>query len=81
MQETTNDNNKNYVASSPDFVIGVIFLTSGLIMKHVCYEIDDEVCERLYHDGNILVIVGTVLVTLPFIFLCLCIPCILVSLR
>lgn len=61
-------------ASSSDFIIGTLFLTAGLVMKHVCYGEDTSICDKVYHDGHILVIIGSVLLALPFALL-LCVGC------
>lgn len=54
---------------SSDIIIGIFFLTAGLIMKHVCSGEDTEICHKIYSDGHILVIVGSIVLAIPFILI------------
>ena len=60
-------------------VFGFLLLTAGLVMRHVCDGVDDVVCERVYDDGHALIIAGSIIICLPLIIICLCIPCIMVA--
>ena len=62
-------------SASSGVSIGILFLTAGLVMRHVCDGIDDVVCERVYDDGQALIIAGSIIICLPLIILCVCIPC------
>ena len=73
---TSDSDGGTRIISSTDFVIGILFITSGLIMKHVCDGEDSTICSKIYDDGQILLIVGSVLLALPFVILILAICCI-----
>lgn len=56
--------------SNADFILGALFLTAGLIMRHACEDENSTMCEKIYYDGVILIILGSFLMALQFVIIC-----------
>lgn len=62
---------KYYGFGNGDFILGALFLTAGLIMRHACEDENSTMCEKIDHDGRILVILGSFLMALQFVVVCI----------
>lgn len=64
---SSDNSSVQYVSSGVSlFSFGILFLTAGLVMRDICDGQTDLICQRVYENGDALMITGSVFIGLPF---------------